>query len=111
MAHRSLTVSKTSRGGGTPAAGGPTKTMSTKTPNRQDTFDGTRRLGIDGRGLEHRWHLYERTVYVLDNGDVVHAEHIGDGALTDWIEWVREYRGGWDTLYYSYAPFEGVSTQ
>lgn len=111
MTHRPLTVWETGRGGATPAAGGQNTTMSTKNLTRQDPSDGTRCLGIDGRGLEHRWHLYERTVYVLDGGDVVHAEEIGDGALTAWIDWVREYRGGWETLFYSSSPFEGVTVE
>jgi len=61
-------------------------------------------IGTDGEGYDHYWSTYERTMTVLDGGDVDRVEHVGDRSLTEWADFVAETRGEWAELRVSDQP-------
>lgn len=90
--------------------------MTTNTLSRQESSGtdvteriATRRLlGVDTQGRDHRWDMVARTLYVLDGGEVAHAKEIRDRPLGDWVAFVEQECGGWETLHFSPSPFDGL---
>jgi hypothetical protein len=82
--------------------------MTTKNLRTEERIASRRLLGIDGHGREHRWDMVAQTLYVLADGEVVHAEALGEEPLGTWVEFVAEECGGWETLHYAASPFDGV---
>src|SRR6056297_531074 len=54
-------------------------------------------LGTDGDGATHYWSRYERTVYVVDAGEVESWAFAETplSTLTDWLTHVEGKRGPW----------------
>lgn len=84
--------------------------MTTDTPGLNERIATRRLLGIDTAGRHHRWDMVKRTLYVLDadETEVLHATHLGDRSLGDWVEFVTRECGGWARLHYSKTPFGGI---
>ncbi|WP_436926222.1 hypothetical protein [Halosimplex amylolyticum] len=55
-------------------------------------------LGTDGDGATHFWSRYERTVYVVDAGEVESWAFAETplSTLTDWLTHVETIRGAWE---------------
>ena len=85
--------------------------MATKNLASEERIASRRLLGIDTQGLEHRFDMVARTLYILDEGDVIHAKEIGDRSLGDWVAFVEAECGGWETLHYSPTPFAGIEVR
>ena len=85
--------------------------MATKNLASEERIASRRLLGIDAQGREHRFDMVARTLYVLDDGAVVHAKDIGDRSLADWVAFVEQECGGWDSLHYSRTPFAGIEVR
>lgn len=80
--------------------------MDDKTPELNERIASRRLLGVDTDGNKHRFDMIRQTVYVLlpDETAVIHAEHIGERPLGDWVDFVGRECGGWTTLHYSTSP-------
>ncbi|ELZ39333.1 hypothetical protein C471_08445 [Halorubrum saccharovorum DSM 1137] len=72
--------------------------MSTTQTSGQESIDAIPRrayqLGIDGDGRTH----YHRPgsphrVWVVENGDVIHDQHLGNERITAWIDHVDDHYG------------------
>jgi hypothetical protein len=110
MTHRPLTVSKAGRGVASTRGRLVRKTMSTKTPNRQngtapdaETIRRMAQLGLDAEGREHYWSAPRQRLYVIDGDAVAHVETIDDRPLSDWVAFI-EQSCGWTDLFWSKEP-------
>ncbi len=69
--------------------------MSTKTPGRNKTSvrPDTIVLGVDDFGCQHVYRTATETIHVVEDGERVHVEHLGNRHADEWMAFVADRRG------------------
>lgn len=63
-------------------------------------------LGTDTDGREHVYRRSTHTVYVVDGPDVEHRQPLRDRHLDDWMAFIAEEFGGWQSARYGAWAYE-----